>query len=58
MILDLMRLWPVNLDRSFLVGDKQTDLEAARAAHIRGYLFGGGDLHTFVEDILGNDAFP
>jgi D-glycero-D-manno-heptose 1,7-bisphosphate phosphatase len=42
----------VELDRSFLVGDKQTDLQAARAAHIRGYLFGGGDLHAFVEGIL------
>ena len=58
MILDLMRFWPVELDRSFLIGDKQTDLEAARAAHIRGYLFEGGDLGTFVEGILGNDAVP
>ena len=58
MILDLMRLWPVELHRSFLVGDKQTDLDAARAAHIRGHLFGGGDLDAFVEGILSNDTLP
>jgi D-glycero-D-manno-heptose 1,7-bisphosphate phosphatase len=58
MILDLMRVWPVELDRSFLIGDKQTDLEAARAAHIRGYLFAEGDLYAFMEGILGNDALP
>lgn len=35
------RDWPIDRDRSFLIGDKDDDLAAAAAFHIRGVKFGG-----------------
>lgn len=42
------------LDRtqSFLIGDKISDLTAAQAAQMKGYLFHGGSLLTFVQQVL------
>jgi D-glycero-D-manno-heptose 1,7-bisphosphate phosphatase len=48
MITDLLGRFPVNADASILIGDKPSDLEAARAAGLRGYLFSGGNLEAFV----------
>jgi histidinol phosphatase-like enzyme len=42
MILDLMRVWPVETTESFLIGDKPSDMEAANAVGITGHLFTGG----------------
>ena len=52
MVIDLMKHWPVDKERSFVIGDKQRDLDAGKAAGIEGYLFSGTDIAGFVEQIL------
>jgi D-glycero-D-manno-heptose 1,7-bisphosphate phosphatase len=52
MINDLLDRFPVDVSRSFLIGDKLTDLEAARAARIKGYLFQGNNLEHFLRSVL------
>lgn len=52
MLLDLMEKWPVDPKGSFLIGDKESDLRAATAVGIDGHLFEGGDLATFVDQVL------
>jgi D-glycero-D-manno-heptose 1,7-bisphosphate phosphatase len=52
MLLRAMDDFAIDAQRSFLIGDKPSDLEAARRAGIAGYLFTGGDLEAFVEEIL------
>jgi D-glycero-D-manno-heptose 1,7-bisphosphate phosphatase len=43
-----MAHWPVDRERSVVIGDKERDIEAARAAGVRGLLFTGGNLEEFV----------
>ena len=52
MLLDLMEHWPVETSRSFLIGDRESDVEAARNAGIAGHRFSGGSLAAFAEQIL------
>jgi D,D-heptose 1,7-bisphosphate phosphatase len=49
MITDLLGRFPVNTDDSILIGDKPSDLDAARAAGLQGHLFSGGNLEAFVK---------
>lgn len=51
MIHKLMADWPVDASRSFLIGDRQTDLEAAASAGIPGHLFCGGNLFQFLRSL-------
>src|SRR4051794_15027402 len=58
MILDLMAHWPVRPEGSFAIGDRDSDIAAAQAAGLPGFLFLGGDLDQFVEDILARVQTP
>ena len=58
MILDLAKAWPLDLDRSFLVGDSPSDVESARRAGVRGFLFPGSDLDVFLAACLAESAAP
>ena len=52
MITDLVRRFPVDMTRSMVIGDKESDMEAAEAAGLAGHLFKGGNLEAFVKQRL------
>jgi D-glycero-D-manno-heptose 1,7-bisphosphate phosphatase len=52
MIIDLMQHWPVRHDGSFVIGDRTSDIEAAQAVKLPGFLFAGGDLDAFIADVI------
>ncbi|MFV3074635.1 D-glycero-alpha-D-manno-heptose-1,7-bisphosphate 7-phosphatase [Niveispirillum fermenti] len=56
MILDLMRHWPVRLQGSFLIGDQDSDLVAAKAAGLPGHLIDPAGLLAQVDRLTGGAA--
>ena len=52
MLLQAMRDFAIDRARSFLIGDKDTDLAAAAAAGVAGHLFGGPDLLAFLDTVV------
>jgi D,D-heptose 1,7-bisphosphate phosphatase len=55
MLLDLIQAWDLDPARAVMIGDQETDMLAAKAAGVTGYLFRGGNLLAFLRPIL--DAF-
>lgn len=41
--------WPIDKSKSFLIGDKSTDIECAEKFLIRGHLFKNGNLLKFIK---------
>lgn len=54
MIRRALQDWPIDQDRSCLIGDRATDLEAAAAAGVRGILFESGRLDQLVEAAIAD----
>ena len=52
MLLRAISEWPVDLQKSLMVGDKDGDLEAGRRAGVRARRFEGGDLYAFLRPEL------
>jgi D,D-heptose 1,7-bisphosphate phosphatase len=52
MLLDLMKHWQVDITRSAIIGDKDSDVEAGRAAGVRGLKVKPGDLLTEVTALV------
>jgi len=56
MILDLVSKWEIPKGRSILVGDKESDIQAATAAGIAGYRYQGGNLCEFIKPLLPTNS--
>ena len=53
MLLRAIKDWSIDVEQSFLVGDKESDVLAAQRAGVKGHLFAGGDLDEFLTQTVG-----
>jgi D-glycero-D-manno-heptose 1,7-bisphosphate phosphatase len=49
-----MKDFAIDPAASFMIGDKDSDMEAARRAGVKGHRFQGGNLDAFVQALLGD----
>ena len=52
MIDEAVKKYNLDKNKCFMIGDKKTDLMAAKNASIKGFLFEGGDLSIKINKIL------
>ena len=52
MLLAAMREWEVDREHSFFIGDKESDLQAAKAASVHGILWRKGDVRDAVNEAI------
>ena len=52
MLLDLIRAWELDPSQAVMIGDTESDMQAAAAAGVRGVRFTGGDLAAFADPLL------
>lgn len=56
MLLDLIDAWEIDPGRAVMIGDQDTDMQAAQQAGVTGYQFPGGNLLAFLRPILDRHA--
>lgn len=54
MLTKLINNWQIDTDHSFLIGDKESDVVAAKNANISGYLFTGANLYECLSQHLNS----
>jgi len=52
MLLDLIQSWPIDLDKSIMIGDKAADAEAGFAAGIVGHQYIDGDIYEMFGEYI------
>ena len=52
MLFAIAKQYQVDLNESIMIGDRQTDIDAAETAGCTGYLFTGGDLFEFIQPVM------
>ena len=52
MVLAAMKEYDIDTTQSFIIGDKQRDIDCGEKAGVQGYLFTGVNFADFVDEIL------
>ena len=58
LLFDLADKWQIDLGRSVMVGDRDSDVEAGQRAGCHSYLFDGDDLHQLAQQIIATHFHP